>query len=85
MVGDVAVLEYAISTKQKSTPDTERARQYFSALGVAPIKEGRNTIAYRMDFPTAPRQVEKASKIALDIFVRVFGLKADALLEVERG
>ena len=85
MVGDVAVLEYAIPTKQKSTPDTERARQYFSALGVAPIKEGRGAIAYRMDFPTAPRQVEKASKIALDIFVRVFGLKADTILEVERG
>jgi len=85
MVDDVAVLDYAISTRQNPTPDTERAHQFFSALGVAPVKEGRSAIAYRMDFPPAPTQVEEASRIALDIFERVFLLRADAMLEVELG
>jgi hypothetical protein len=85
MVDDVAVLDYTISTRQKSTPDTEGARQFFLALGVAPVKEGRSAISYRMDFPPAPTQVEEASRIALAIFERVFLLGADAMLEVELG
>lgn len=83
MLGDALLLDYAISTKVKETDDIIRLHRFFAEHNVKAEMESSKTQVYRMDFPPTPDQVEKASRVALDIFEQVFLLNGMSPLEAK--